>query len=145
MPSRALAASLVAVLVLLGAGCGVGAGGDEDDVRAVVKSYIAASLQGNGKQACAFMTRELRANVRRSADHACPRVVGHDTRTRLAQLPFDVREDVEQTFADADEIEVDVRDDDTAKAVLEMPHGVIADTRLHLIRTPDGWRIDRSD
>jgi hypothetical protein len=145
MPPRALAASLVAVLVPLGAGCGVGAGGDEDDVRRAVKSYIAASLQGNGKQACAFYTKELRAEVRRTAKHACPRVVGKATRTRLAQLPFDVRDEVESTFADADEIDVDVIEGTRATATLEMPHGVMADTRLRLVRTPEGWRIDGVD
>ena len=72
MPPRALAASLVAVLVPLGAGCGVGGGGNEDDVRAVVKSYIGASLDGNGRQACAFYTRELRAAVRREEPACVP-------------------------------------------------------------------------
>ena len=112
MPPRALAASLVAVLVPLGAGCGVGGGGSEDDVRAVVKSYIGASLDGNGRQACAFYTRELGPRVRKESRHACPRVVGRDTRTRLAQLPFDVRDDVEETFDNPDEIDVDVTGDD---------------------------------
>jgi hypothetical protein len=140
MPPRALAASLVAVLVPLGAGCGVGAGGDDDDVRAVVKSYIDASLDGNGKQACAFFTPELRAELRQANKAACRRVVGQDVRTRLAQLPFDVRDEVEETFRDADEIDVDVSED-RAGARLEIPHGVIADPRLRLVRTPDGWRI----
>ncbi len=143
MPPRALAASLVAVLVPLGAGCGVGGGGIEDDVRAVVKSYIGASLDGNGRQACAFYTRELRAAVRTKSRHACPRVVGRDTRTRLAQLPFDVRDDVEETYDNPDEIDVDVTGDAKATARLETPHGVMPDTRLHLVRTPAGWRIDR--
>jgi hypothetical protein len=145
MPPRALAASLVAVLVPLGAGCGVGAGGDEDDVRAVVKSYIAASLDGNGRQACAFYTDELRAQVRAASRRSCRLVVGRDVRTRLAQLPFDVRDDVEETLADQNEIDVDMTDDTHAKASLEMPHGVMADTRVRLVRTDEGWRIDRVD
>ena len=138
MPSRALAASLVAVLVPLGAGCGVGAGGDEDDVRSVVNHYVQASLKGNGRQACAYLTPALRAEVGRT--RACARVVGGDVRTRLAQLPLDVRDEVEDTFADPQEIEVDVTGD-RARARLEIPHGVMADTRLDLVRTPEGWRI----
>ena len=142
MPPRALAASLVAVLVPLGAGCGVGAGGDEDDVRAVVKSYLTASLDGNGEQACAFYTDALRRRTRAQNRRACVRVVGTKTRTRLAQLPLDVRDEVEATLRNADDIDVDVTAN-SATARLEIPHGVMADTRLHLVRTPDGWRIDR--
>jgi hypothetical protein len=142
MPPRALAASLVVVLVPLGAGCGVGAGGDDDDVRQVVKNYIDASLHENGRQACAFYTPELRRAVRTANKQACRRVVGKDVRTRLAQLPLDLRDEIEETFGDADEIDVDVTRD-RATARLEIPHGVIADTRLRLVRTPDGWRISR--
>lgn len=81
MPPRALVATLAVALVPLGAGCGLGAGGDQDDVRAVVSSYLDAAASGNGEN--------------------------------------------------------------RARATFAMPHSALADVRATLVRTPDGWRIER--
>ena len=84
---------------MLGAGCGVGAGGDEDDVRSVVSSYVQASSSGNGRQACAYYTPELRARIDASAKargvDGCEKLLSTAVPYRLAKLPADVRADVQ--------------------------------------------------
>ncbi len=144
MPFRALAC-FVAALVALGAGCG--GSDDEEDVRSVVSSYVEASLTGNGRQACAFYTPELRRQTKREArKHGlrhCAEVVGRAVRTRIAQLPDEVRGDVEDAFSDPDELRVHLADDAHARAALEIPHGVMTDPKVMLVRTHEGWRIQR--
>jgi len=145
MPSRALAACLVAAGVALGVGCG--GGPDEDDVRSVVSNYVQASLTGNGRQACAYYTPEMRAQARREARERglknCAQLVGSAVRARIARLPRDVRREVEDAFSDPGELDVDVADDRHARAALEVPHGVMADPKVALVRTAEGWRIQR--
>lgn len=145
MPFRALAACVVTAIAALGVGCG--RGDDEDDVRSVVSSYVRASLAGNGRQACAFYTPELRMRAKREARErglrTCAQVVGLAVRTRLAQLPRDVRNDVEDAFSDPGELRVHMADDGHARAALEIPHGVMSNPKVALVRTDDGWRIQR--
>ena len=145
MPPRVLAAALSVALLASGAGCG--ASGDRDDVRAVVSSYLNAAAEGNGRQACAYYTAELRRRARREAkkEHlgSCARMLGTSVRYRLASLPGAVRRDVEDAIGDREEIEVDMLGPDRARATFVAPHSAVEDTRATLVRTADGWRIER--
>ena len=143
MPPRVLAAALA--VALLASGCG--ASGDRDDVRAVVSSYLTAAAEGNGRQACAYYTAEMRRTARRKAKRqhmgSCARMLGTAVRYRLASLPGAVREDVEDAIGDREEIDVDMLGPDRARATFVAPHSAVADTRATLVRTADGWRIER--
>jgi hypothetical protein len=145
MPPRALAACLTFALLASGAGCG--AGGDRDDVRAVVSSYLAAAADGNGRQACAYYTAGMRRQARREARRqhigTCARLLGTAVRYRLASLPGAVRQDVEDAIGDREEIDVDMLGPDRARATFVAPHSAVQDTRATLVRTRDGWRIER--
>jgi hypothetical protein len=145
MPPRALAACLTFALLASGAGCG--AGGDRDDVRAVVSSYLAAAADGNGRQACAYYTAGMRRQARREARRqhmgTCARLLGTAVRYRLASLPGTVRQDVEDAIGDREEIDVDMLGPDRARATFVAPHSAVQDTRATLVRTRDGWRIER--
>ena len=147
MPPRALVATLAVALVPLGAGCGLGAGGDQDDVRAVVSSYLDAAASGNGRQACAFYTDEMRRAATRRARRQdlrnCAAMLSTTVRYRLASLPGNLRTDVRDAIADRDEIDVEMDGEDRARATFAMPHSALADVRATLVRTPDGWRIER--
>jgi hypothetical protein len=146
-PSRVLAASLAVVLVPLIGGCGVGAGGDRDDIQGVVSRYLSASAQGNGRQACAYLVPALRRQMALMAHRkhlrGCPELLGTRIRYRVAALPGNLRTDVGDAFADRDRIHVDMPDDDHATASLEMPHYALDDARFALVRTADGWRIEK--
>lgn len=48
-----------------------------------------------------------------------------------------------EAFGDRDRIDVDLHGDGHAVATLEIPHHALDDTRLGLVRTADGWRIER--
>ena len=126
MPPRALVATLAVALVPLGAGCGLGAGGDKDDVRAVVSSYLDAAASGNGRQACAFYTDEMRRAAKRQARkkdlRTCAAMLSTTVRYRLASLPMNLRRDVEDAIADRDEIDVEMHGEDRARATFAMPH-----------------------
>jgi hypothetical protein len=145
MPPRALAACLIFALLASGSGCG--AGGDRDDVRAVVSSYLAAAADGNGRQACAYYTAGMRRQARREARRqhigTCARLLGTAVRYRLASLPGTVRQDVEDAIGDREEIDVDMLGPDRARATFVAPHSAVQDTRATLVRTRDGWRIER--
>jgi hypothetical protein len=145
VPSRALAACLAFALLASGAGCG--GGGDRDDVRAVVSSYLAAAADGNGRQACAYYTAGMRRQARREARRqhmgTCARLLGTAVRYRLASLPGTVRQDVEDAIGDREEIDVDMLGPDRARATFVAPHSAVQDTRATLVRTRDGWRIER--
>jgi hypothetical protein len=116
-------------------------------VRGVVSRYLSASAQGNGRQACAYLVPALRREVARSAHwrhlRGCPELLGTRIRYRVASLPVDLRSDIGDAFGDRDRINVDLRDDDHATAVMELPHRALADARFTLVRTPDGWRIEK--
>jgi hypothetical protein len=145
MPPRVLAACVTFALLASGAGCG--AGGDRDDVRAVVSSYLAAAADGNGRQACAYYTAGMRRQARREARRqhmgTCARLLGTAVRYRLASLPGTVRQDVEDAIGDREEIDVDMLGPDRARATFVAPHSAVQDTRATLVRTRDGWRIER--
>jgi hypothetical protein len=145
MPPRVLAASLAVALFAFGAGCS--SDGDSDDVRAVVSSYLAATADGNGRQACAYFTAEMRRRARREAKEqhmgTCARMLATAVRYRLASLPGAVRQDVEDAIADREEIDVDMLGPDRARATFVAPHSAVEDTRATLVRTADGWRIER--
>jgi hypothetical protein len=145
MPPRVLAACVTFALLASGAGCGVG--GDRDDVRAVVSSYLAAAADGNGRQACAYYTAGMRRQARREARRqhigTCARLLGTAVRYRLASLPGAVRQDVEDAIGDREEIDVDMLGPDRARATFVAPHSAVQDTRATLVRTRDGWRIER--
>jgi hypothetical protein len=145
MPPRVLAACVTFALLASGAGCG--AGGDRDDVRAVVSSYLAAAADGNGRQACAYYTAGMRRQARREARRqhmgTCARLLGTAVRYRLASLPGAVRQDVEDAIGDREEIDVDMLGPDRARATFVAPHSAVQDTRATLVRTRDGWRIER--
>jgi hypothetical protein len=140
-----LAACVTFALLASGAGCG--AGGDRDDVRAVVSSYLAAAADGNGRQACAYYTAGMRRQARREARRqhmgTCARLLGTAVRYRLASLPGAVRQDVEDAIGDREEIDVDMLGPDRARATFVAPHSAVQDTRATLVRTRDGWRIER--
>jgi hypothetical protein len=131
----------------VGAGCGVGAGGKQDDIRAVVASYLRAAADGNGRQAFAFYTPELRRAASRQARkrhlRSCAALLGTRVRYQLASLPGDLRRDVEHAIADREEIDVELRGEYAARATFAMPHSAMADVEATLTRTPDGWRIAR--
>ena len=74
---------------------------------------------------------------------SCARMLGTAVRYRLASLPGAVREDVEDAIGDREEIDVDVLGPDRARATFVAPHSAVADTRATLVRTADGWRIER--
>ena len=44
---------------------------------------------------------------------------------------------------DREEIAVDMLDPDRARATFVAPHSAVEDTRATLVRTADGWRIER--
>ena len=123
------------------------AGGDRDDVRAVVSRYLTASAAGNGRQACAYLVPALRREMARMAHRGhlrgCPELLGTRIRYRVASLPVDLRSDVGDAFSDRDRIAVDMPDGDHATATLEMPHHALDDARFMLVRTADGWRIEK--
>jgi len=145
---RAAAASLAAALILGAAGCGGGPGGAEADVAAAVSNYIRASAAGNGEQACAYYTPELRTRIDRSARgrglDGCAHLLGSALRYRLSQLPADVRKDVEEAIGDTDRVDVDMAEGGgTAEAALALPGEAQTETRVALVKRPEGWRIDR--
>ena len=146
MPPRVLAASL-ALALLAGCGAGCGAGGDADDVRAVVSSYLSAAADGNGRQACAYYTPAMRRLARREARRqrmgTCARMLATTVRYRLASLPGAVRQDVTDAIGDREELDVDMLGPDRARATFVAPHSAVEDTRATLVRTADGWRIER--
>ena len=145
MPPRAVAALLAFVVLPLAAGCG--AGGDEEDVRGVVASYLTAAAEGNGRQACAYYTPEMRraarAQAREQGLSSCARMLGTTVRYRLASLPGNLRRDVEAAIGDHDENDVDILGPGRARATFTAPHAAVEDTRATLVRTEDGWRIER--
>ena len=147
MPPRAVAAVLALALALVASCAGCGARGDRDDVRAVVSSYLAAAADGNGRQACAYYTPAMRRAARKQARRqhmgSCARMLGTTVRYRLASLPGEVRRDVEDAIGDRDEIDVDMLGPDRASATFAAPHSAVEDTRATLVRTSDGWRIER--
>ena len=64
-------------------------------------------------------------------------------RYQLASLPGNLRTDVQDAIADRDEIDVKMDGENRARATFAMPHSALADVRATLVRTPDGWRIER--
>ncbi len=145
MLPRAVPAVLALALLMSCAGCG--AAGNEDDVRAVVSSYLAATADGNGRQACAYYTPALRRAAREQARRqhlgSCARMLGTRVRYRLASLPGAVRQDVQDAIGDREQIDVDILGRDSARATFVAPHSAVEDTRATLVRTSDGWRIKR--
>jgi hypothetical protein len=148
MPSRVVAASLAAVLSFAIVGCGAGGGGAQGDVQATVSNYIRASVAGNGRQACAYYTPALRAQIDRGAQRqgldGCEDLLGSAVRYRLSQLPADVRAEVEEAIGDPGRVDVELTDDgDRAQAALALPGEAMTETRVALVRRPEGWRIER--
>jgi hypothetical protein len=148
MPPRAGAASLACVLVVGIVGCGVGAGAGESDVQAAVSSYVRASAAGNGEQACAYYTPALRAEIDRKAREnglkGCTELLGSAVRYRLSQLPGDVQRRVQDAIGDPENVDVDMGDEgDRAGAALELPGDAMTETRVALVKLPEGWRIER--
>jgi hypothetical protein len=146
-PPRVLVASLPAVLGLVTAGCGLVAGGDERDVKAALSAYVQAAAQGNGRQACAYLTPALRRRVDRLARsrHAggCGAQLGTRLRYRLQTLPAAVRSEVMDGIADTGNVDVSVTGD-RARATLRVPGDHLTETHATLVRTPDGWRIEHT-
>ena len=145
---RVVAASLAAALILGAVGCGGGPGGAEGDVAAAVSNYVRASTAGNGEQACAYYTPALRSRIDRSARSrgldGCAQLLGSALRYRLSQLPADVRQEVEEAIGDPGRVDVDMAEEgDSAEAALELPGEAQTETRVALVRRPEGWRIDR--
>jgi hypothetical protein len=148
VPPRAVAASLACGLILGLAGCGVGAAAGESDVQSAVSSYVRASTAGNGEQACAYYTPALRAEIDRKAREnglkGCTELLGSAVRYRLSQLPGDVRSKVQEAIGDPDKVEVDMGEEgDRAEAALELPGEAMTETRVALVKLPEGWRIER--
>jgi len=148
MAPRAVAASLACVLLVGLAGCGVGAGAGESDVQAAVSSYIRASAAGNGEQACAYYTPALREEIDRKAREnglkGCAELLGSAVRYRLSQLPGDVQSQVQEAIGDPDKVEVEMGEEgDRAEAALELPGEAMTETRVALVKRPEGWRIER--
>ena len=148
MPPRVVAASLACVLLVGIVGCGVGAGAGESDVQAAVSSYVRASASGNGEQACAYYTPALRKEIDRKAREnglkGCTELLGSAVRYRLSQLPGDVQSQVQEAIGDPDKVEVEMGEQgDRAEAALELPGEAMTETRVALVRLPEGWRIER--
>jgi hypothetical protein len=138
---------VAAVLAAVVAGCGGGpAGGDEGDVQTVVSSYVRAAADGNGRQACAYYTPRLRAEIDRKAKQAglkgCTALLDSALPYRLSQLPADVVEKVRDAIEDPGKVHVDMREDGgSAKAALELPSDELTDARVEVVRAGDQWRI----
>jgi hypothetical protein len=148
MPPRVVAASLACVLLGGIVGCGVGAGAGESDVQAAVSSYVRASASGNGDQACAYFTPALRREIDRKAREnglkGCTELLGSAVRYRLSQLPGDVQSQVQEAIGDPDKVEVEMGEEgDRAEAGLELPGDAMTETRVALVKLPEGWRIER--
>ena len=145
MPPRVLAAALAVALAASGTGCG--AGGDRDDVRAEVSSYLSAAAQGNGRQACAYYTAEMRRQVRQEARRrhkgTCQRMMGTAVRYRLASLPGAVRRGRGGRDRRPRGVDVDMLGPDRARRLRRAATPPSRTTRATLVRTPDGWRIER--
>ena len=148
MPPRAVAASLACALLAGAAGCGGGAGAGQSDVQTAVSSYIRASTAGDGEQACAHYTPALRAEIDRKARQnglsGCTELLGSAVRYRLSQLPGDVQAQVRDAIGDPDNVEVEMAEEgDRAEAALELPGEALTETRVALVKLPEGWRIER--
>jgi hypothetical protein len=148
VPPRVVAASLACALLVGVAGCGAGAAAGESDVQAAVSSYIRASAAGNGEQACAYYTPALRAEIDRKARanglKGCTELLGSAVRYRLSQLPGDVQSQVREAIGDPENVDVDMgEEDDLAEAALELPGEAMTETRVALVKLPEGWRIER--
>lgn len=138
---------MVAVLVAAGGGCGGGlAAGDEGDVQTVVASYVRAAAEGNGRQACAYYTPRLRADVDREAKAAglkgCTQLLSSALRYRLSQLPAGVVRKVREAIEDPGKVDVHMHGD-TARAAIHLAGDQLADTRVKVVRDGDAWRIEK--
>src|SRR4051812_825992 len=147
MAGHRVVMGVVAVLVAVAAGCGGGlAGGDEGDVQSVGASYVRAAADGNGRQACAYYTPRLRAEIDRKAKQAglkgCTALLSSALPYRLSQLPADVSKKVREAIEDPGKVHVDMGDDGgSAKAALELPSDELTDAHVKVVRTGDRWRI----
>jgi hypothetical protein len=145
---RAVAASLTCVLLVGVAGCGGGAAAGESDVQAAVSSYIRASAAGNGEQACAYYTPALRDEIDRKARAngltGCAELLGSAVRYRLSQLPGDVQAEVREAIGDPENVDVEMGErGERAEAALELPGEAMTETRVALVKLPEGWRIEQ--
>jgi hypothetical protein len=138
---------VAAVLVAAVAGCGGGlASGDEGDVQSVVANYVRAAADGNGRQACAYYTPRLRAEIDRKAKAAglkgCTALLDSALPYRLSQLPGDVSKKVREVIEDPGQVHVDMGEDGSvAKAALELPSDELTDAHVQVVREGDDWRI----
>ena len=120
----------------------MGAGGDRDDVRAVVSRYLTASAAGNGRQACAYLVPALRREMARMAHRGrlrgCPELLGTRIRYRVASLPVNLRSDVGDAFSDRGS-------PSTCPTAITRPRRSRCPTTpwMRLVRTADGWRIEK--
>jgi hypothetical protein len=147
MAGRRVVVGVVAVVVAAVAGCGDGlASGDEGDVQTVVASYVRAAADGNGRQACAYYTPRLRAEIDRKAKGAglkgCTQLLSSSLPYRLSQLPAEVGKKVREVIENPGKVDVDMHGN-SALAAIHLPSDELTDAHVKVIREGDAWRISK--
>jgi hypothetical protein len=145
--------SLVAVCAVLLAGC-AGAAANEraaagDERRAVQErtiAYLTAYLGGDGEQACAQLLPAYRARMdaraRAEGFAGCADVLGQVGPALFAELPEEDRELARRDYLRPDRVRVELAGDRATAGYTAAASGRII-TRIALVRSTAGWRIER--